>query len=164
MTKVKKMCKEMYHERWIEVMEKWIKSEENHTEGKQYILTLKKIGVKKLPKAVITIGVWSVKDEIMRLMIELEWFYLYPYSLIAEERRIEVLRDEVYYVLLGDVVKVIEHVRLGKVLRKNEVDISNLDSIFHLIDEISKSFSDDVKIDIGIIIKNLKNYESYVEY
>jgi hypothetical protein len=158
------MYKEMYHERWIEVMEKWVKSEENHTECKQYILTLKKIGIKKLPKAVITIGVWSVKDEIMRLMIELKWFYLYPYSLSAEERRIEVLRDEVYYVLLGDVVKVIEYVGLGKVLRKNEVDISNLDSIFHLIDKISKSFSDDVKIDIGIIIENLKNYESYVEY
>ena len=156
--------KDLYHEKWIEMMEKWIKSEENHTECKQYILTLKKIGIKKLPKAVITIVVWSVKDEIMRLMIELKWFYLYPYSLVAEERRIEVLRDEVYYVLLGDVVKVIEHVRLGKVLRKNEVDISNPDSIFHLIDEISKSFSDDVKIDIGIIIENLKNYESYVEY
>ena len=164
MTKVNKMSPDIYHDKWIETMEKWVKSEENHTEGKHYILTLKKIGLVKSPKATITVGVWTVKDEIMRLMIELKWFYLYPYSLIAEERRIEVLEDQVYYVLLGDVVKVVEYAKLERTLRKNEIDISNPDSIFRLINEISERFSDDVKIDIGIIIKNLKNYESYVEY
>jgi hypothetical protein len=164
MTKVNDMKRDLYHEKFLDVMTEWIGSKENRVEGKYYVLTLKDERFIRPPKATVTIGIWSIRDIVVRLMIRLAWFYKYPYSLEALIRRIEILDDKVFYVIPGDVVKVLEYIPWKKVLRKDEVKIEKLDDIFRLLDEISRYFSDDVKIDIGIIIENLKNYESYVEY
>jgi hypothetical protein len=146
----------IYHEKWIETMGEWLSEKEKNVERKYYVLRL---GNKR---ATLNIGVWTKGDLVKRLMIRLTWFYKYP-SLEALIRRIEVLDDRIFYVSPYDVVKVLDYT-VYRVLRKNEVKIDNPDDVLRLVEKISKYFSDETKKDLNRIIKNLKNYESYVEY
>ena len=149
-----------YHDIWHCVMGKWILAEEKerNTEGRNFILKFKN-GM----RASITIGIWTVKETVTRLMIRLAWFYKYPHSLEAEIRRIEVLDDKVFYVSPYDVVRVLDYT-VWKTLNRNEVNINNPDNVFKLIDNISRYFSDEARNDLDRLTKNLKLYESYVEY
>jgi hypothetical protein len=141
-------------------MGEWLSENEKNTEGKYYVLRLK-----NNKRATLNIGLWTIRNTLIkRLMIRLAWFYKYPNSLEALIRRIEVLDDKVFYVSPYDVVEVIAYVPWKKILRKDEVNINNLDDVFRLIEDISKYFPDEAKKDLDILIKNLRSYESYVEY
>jgi len=152
---------DLYHEKFIETMAEWINEKERNVERRYYVLRLRD-GAKR---ATLNIGVWTIKkDLVKRLLIRLAWFYKYPYSLEAEVRRVEMLNDKVFYVIPGDVVKVLAYVPWKKMLRKDEVKIEKPDDVFRLLDEISRYFPDDARNDLKRITKNLEKYESYVEY
>ena len=152
--------KDLYHEKWIETMSKWLSENEKNTEGRYFVLRLK-----NNKRATLNIGLWMIRNTLIkRLMIRLAWYYNYPYSLDAIIRRIEVLDDRIFYVAPYDVVEIIAYVPWKKILRKDEVKIDNLDDVFKLIDNISRYFSDEARKDLDILIKNLRSYESYVEY
>jgi hypothetical protein len=154
------MSPDIYHEKWIETMGEWLSENEKNVEGKYYVLRLK-----NNKRATLSIGIWMIRNTLIkRLLIRLAWFYKYPYSLEALIRRIELLDDKVFYVAPYDVVEVIAYVPWKKVLRKDEVKIEKLDDIFRLLDEISRYFPDEARKDLDILIKNLRSYESYVEY
>ena len=160
MTKVDKMSPDIYHDKFIETMQEWISEKEKNIERKYHVLKLRND-----KRATLNIGVWTIKrDLVKRLLIRLAWFYKYPYSLEAEVRRVEMLNDKVFYVIPGDVVKVLAYVPWKKMLRKDEVKIEKPDDVFRLLDEISRYFPDDARNDLKRITENLKNYESYVEH
>jgi hypothetical protein len=147
---------DFYHEKFIETMGKWILAEGN-VENRSFVMKL------KLGRGVITIGIWTIKDKVVRLMIRLSHFYKFPYSLDTIIRRIEVLDDRIFYVAPYDVVRVLDYT-VYRVLRKDEVNISNLDDVFRLVNKFSKYLSDETQKDLNRIIEHLKKYESYVEY
>ena len=160
MTKVNKMSPDIYHEKFIEVMNEWIVENKRNVEGRYYVLRLRND-----KRGTLSVGIWTIKgDLVKRLLVRLAWFYLYPSLKDAEIRRIEVLGDKIFYVIPEDIVKVLEYVPWKKVIRRDEINIDSPDDIFRLLDEISKSFSDETRNDFKRITENLKNYESYVEY
>jgi len=154
------MSPDIYHDKFIETMAEWIGSKENRVEGKYYVLKLR-----DNKRATLNIGIWTIeRDLVKRLLIRLAWFYKYPYSLEAEVRRIEILNDEVFYVSPYDVVEVIAYVPWKKILKRNEIIIEKPDDVFRFLDELSKYFPDEARKDLDILLKNLRSYESYVEY
>jgi len=158
------MKRDLYHEKFLDVMTEWIGSKENRVEGKYYVLTLKDERFIRPPKATVTIGIWSIRDIVVRLMIRLSYFYKYPYSLDAVMRKLEVLKDKVFYVAPYAITEVIAYVPWKKVLRKDEVKIEKLDDIFRLLDEISRYFPDEAREDLVRLVNIVSSYESYVEY
>jgi len=160
MTKVYKMSPDIYHEKFIEVMNEWIVENKRNVEGRYYVLRLR-----NNKRGTLSVGIWTIKEDLIkRLLVRLAWFYLYPSLKDAEIRRIEVLGDKIFYVIPEDIVKVLEYVPWKKVIRRDEINIDSPDDIFRLLDEISKSFSDETRNDLKRITENLKNYESYVEH
>ena len=154
------MKTDLYHDKWIETMSEWISENEKNVEHKYYVLKLR-----DNKRATLNIGVWTVRNSLVkRLLVRLAWFYKYPYSLEAEVRRVEMLDDKVFYVAPYDIVNVIAYVPWKKMLRRDEIDINSPNSVFKLIEDISKYFPDEARKDLDILLKNLKSYESYVEY
>jgi hypothetical protein len=164
MTKVNDMKRDLYHEKFLDVMTEWIGSKENRVEGKYYVLTLKDERFIRPRKATVTIGIWSIRDIVVRLMIRLAWFYKYPYSLDAEMRKLEVLKDKVFYLVLGDIDKVVAYIPWKRLVKRDEININNPDDIFKLMKEISRYLPDEAREDIVRLVNIVSSYESYVEY
>jgi len=143
----------IYHEKF---MCEWT-TEEGNVEHKYYFLRLK-----NNTRAILNIRIWTVKETVARLTIRLAWFHKYPYD-EAEVRRIEILGDKIFYVSPYDVVKILDYVPF-KTLKRDEIDISNLDNVLRFIDNISRYFSDKAKNDLDRLVRNLRSYESYEEY
>jgi hypothetical protein len=159
MTKVYKMSRDTYHEKWVETMGEWLSENEKNIEVKYFVLRFK-----NNTRATLNIGIWTVKEIVARLMIRLAWFYDYPYTLKAVRRRIDVLDDRIFYVSDYDIVEVLDYT-VYRVLRKEEIKIESPDDVFRFLDDISKYFQrDEAQKDLNRIIENLKKYESYVEY
>jgi len=154
------MSPDIYHEKFIEVMNEWIVENKRNVEGRYYVLRLR-----NNKRGTLSVGIWTIKEDLIkRLLVRLAWFYLYPSLKDAEIRRIEVLGDKIFYVIPEDIVKVLEYVPWKKVIRRDEINIDSPDQVLAFLNELSRYFSEESKKDLDILIKNLKAYESYVEY
>jgi hypothetical protein len=146
------MRKMNYHEKFVRVV--------NEISKKGGKAELKYFFIRK-PYVALNVAMWYTEDKVYRVMIEISWFYKYP-STEAIRRRIEILQDEVYYIISGDIVEVIASLT-WKELSRDEIDISTPQNVLKLVKEILHLIEDTRK-DLEKQIRNIELYESYVEY
>jgi translation initiation factor IF-1 len=151
------MLPKAYDEKLYETIKRWAKSKERDEEIRRLIFRIEDGKI-----AIINIGIWTIENLIVRLVISVDLFYRYPYTTEAIRRRIEMLEEKMFYISLDDEPKMMTDMTWGKRMRKNEIKITPQD-ILRLMKEISIHMPETTKEDLNRLIKKLERYNRYAE-